>query len=447
MSTIGEKIKEMRLQRGFTQSELASGFVTPSMISQIEADRAKPSFPLLMNIATRLGLPVDYFMDEIDQQAFVYATIDLSTYYASIDKPDIALQILANIDEPEVFSVNYPSYGLLKAKCLRMMAQFDASVSLLETLREQSYRTQDKRLLFYVCKESGYVEYDAKNMVGAMHEWRKAIVIGKELLASDQTSTLFLQGDMTEVLILLDELTEREHQETESPSPFLQEALQWTENTQALKSISAALIEEATKIMKTDTPRAKLLTEKAIALQDSARWIEQSIYVQTKLAKQQGEIPTDPWIQNALAITSIHPFTFVATECTRIADKIEKKQPAHALQMIDRCYDILNEATQDNKNLYQTTFAVRVREMFGQLRIYEGEALRLQGDAKLAIQKLEQFIPSLSEETDKYILSKILAHLILWYHAMGDKTHIFELNEQLHQLWLLPDKPLMVNDI
>ncbi|KUO95710.1 helix-turn-helix domain-containing protein [Ferroacidibacillus organovorans] len=54
MTSIGQRIRELRLSRGMTQTQLAKDIVTPSMISQIEAGKAQPSSALLRKIAERL---------------------------------------------------------------------------------------------------------------------------------------------------------------------------------------------------------------------------------------------------------------------------------------------------------------------------------------------------------------------------------------------------------
>lgn len=56
---IGHRIRELRMKRGMTQTELARDIVTPSMISQIEAGKAFPSEGLLRKLAIRLDEPED----------------------------------------------------------------------------------------------------------------------------------------------------------------------------------------------------------------------------------------------------------------------------------------------------------------------------------------------------------------------------------------------------
>lgn len=66
--SLGTKIRELRLANGMTQSELGAGLVTPSMISQIESDKANPSYSVLEAIAVKLKTPLEYFLADIQTQ-------------------------------------------------------------------------------------------------------------------------------------------------------------------------------------------------------------------------------------------------------------------------------------------------------------------------------------------------------------------------------------------
>ena len=64
--TLGEKIKQLRIEGGITQSELASGEFTRNMLSRIENGAALPSLATLTHIANKLGVSAGYFLDESD---------------------------------------------------------------------------------------------------------------------------------------------------------------------------------------------------------------------------------------------------------------------------------------------------------------------------------------------------------------------------------------------
>lgn len=62
--TLGQKIKNARLERGMTQKELVGEAITRNMLSKIENDAATPSVRTLDYLARTLDLPVGYFLGE-----------------------------------------------------------------------------------------------------------------------------------------------------------------------------------------------------------------------------------------------------------------------------------------------------------------------------------------------------------------------------------------------
>lgn len=62
--TLGQKIKNARLERGMTQKELVGETITRNMLSKIENDAATPSVRTLDYLAHALDLPVGYFLGD-----------------------------------------------------------------------------------------------------------------------------------------------------------------------------------------------------------------------------------------------------------------------------------------------------------------------------------------------------------------------------------------------
>lgn len=83
---IGERIREIREQRGMTQSELAGDDITRNMLSRIENGAALPSLPSLCAIAKRLDAPVGVlFGDAKEYEAYrigseLHALIELGEF-------------------------------------------------------------------------------------------------------------------------------------------------------------------------------------------------------------------------------------------------------------------------------------------------------------------------------------------------------------------------------
>lgn len=62
--TLGEKIKDLRIASGITQSEVCQNVITRNMLSRIENGAALPSLPTLRYLAKQLGVSAGYFLDD-----------------------------------------------------------------------------------------------------------------------------------------------------------------------------------------------------------------------------------------------------------------------------------------------------------------------------------------------------------------------------------------------
>lgn len=71
---IGNKIKELRMQKGLTQEELADRCeLSKGFISQLERDLTSPSIATLIDLLQVLGTtPKDFFDDEADESQIVF---------------------------------------------------------------------------------------------------------------------------------------------------------------------------------------------------------------------------------------------------------------------------------------------------------------------------------------------------------------------------------------
>ena len=59
----GDKIREQRIVKGFSQAQLADLVgVTPSAVSSYETSERQPSCAVLIKIATRLNVSTDYLL-------------------------------------------------------------------------------------------------------------------------------------------------------------------------------------------------------------------------------------------------------------------------------------------------------------------------------------------------------------------------------------------------
>ena len=107
--TLGEKIKQARLEAGLSQRQLCGEEVTRNMLSQIENGTAKPSMATLSYFAARLGKPVSYFLEEdavLSPNQEVMTRARTAVLEGAGQK---ALQILADYRRPDANDNRSPS--------------------------------------------------------------------------------------------------------------------------------------------------------------------------------------------------------------------------------------------------------------------------------------------------------------------------------------------------
>jgi transcriptional regulator with XRE-family HTH domain len=100
--TIGERLKRLRLDRGFSQRELAAPGVSYAYISRIEAGTRTPSVKALRRLAAKLGVSADYLEtgSDLDPEAareLRLSNLELSVRLGEIEGVEPALR--AALDE------------------------------------------------------------------------------------------------------------------------------------------------------------------------------------------------------------------------------------------------------------------------------------------------------------------------------------------------------------
>ena len=66
--TLGKKIRDLRISRGLTQTDLAGDRITRNMLSLIENGSASPSVSTLIYLAERLDVPAGYFIPRDERE-------------------------------------------------------------------------------------------------------------------------------------------------------------------------------------------------------------------------------------------------------------------------------------------------------------------------------------------------------------------------------------------
>lgn len=125
MTTLGTRIRELRLKTGLTQTEFAKGIMTPSMQSQIESDRARPSFNVLARIADRLGVPMDELLVDIDMNYKCTGTYKMAKGLVNSRQYATAILLLENLLETPNPKLSKFDLQLDISRCYLELEQYD----------------------------------------------------------------------------------------------------------------------------------------------------------------------------------------------------------------------------------------------------------------------------------------------------------------------------------
>lgn len=446
MPTLGERIREARTQRGLTQSELADQLVTPSMISQIESDRAKPSYQLLRGIAQRLGLDVSYFLSDMEDRHILTSHLKTAEYYLLVGDIEPASDILEMVERPGLPGENLHLYLRLMAMTLRHTGKFIDAVHLMEELRESAYRTQDTPLLIQVHQESGYIEYAMKNWKGAMMEWRNAVRLAEELLKTPTSRRVELAWDLTDAYLAMANLAV-EQGDADGASRYLAEAQRLCATTSHLKSVADTYIVDANRLLNENLPSAaRAAADKALAVMGAARQVERQIVIDSKLNASSvldgGAIGLPPnentWTYSAIHTSGADPQAFLETEVQFIETLVEQGELEEARERINQGKALLTSYVQELQSS-PSWYEVYMTK----LDICKADWKHASGDLQGAIECLQQ-VYDRGEDNPRVRTRRIFSKLLAWNAEIGDVGQIVHLTEQL-QSWL-EIGPAMANE-
>ena len=145
---LGEKILQSRQALGLSQRQLCGDTITRNMLSQIEHGTAKPSMSTLRILASRLGKPVSYFLEE--DESVTPNQFRMEQARTAYDEKDYnkVLELLADYQGPDrIFDREYEL--LLNFSRISMAEQAEAqgkqiyARELLNQIKAVSYGMQE----------------------------------------------------------------------------------------------------------------------------------------------------------------------------------------------------------------------------------------------------------------------------------------------------------------
>lgn len=173
-STLGQKIRELRIRKGLTQGDLSAGLVTPSMVSQIESDKANPSHQLLCAIAERLETPVEYFLTDVQTQMEHVSAYQLACAYMANLQYEQAIELLQQLKKSHSTHVSMIDVSFQLAQCYLQLGSFGKARESLEYVYETAMTKKDSLLLAQVLQQMALLSLQKKEFPIAAHYLQKA---------------------------------------------------------------------------------------------------------------------------------------------------------------------------------------------------------------------------------------------------------------------------------
>jgi transcriptional regulator with XRE-family HTH domain len=134
--TLGERVRELRVNRGLSQSSLARGLVSPSYVSLIEAGRRLPEREILQAFAQRLGTTPDFLVTGVD--AAVAREELLNLRYAELalanGQVEEALKRFQALADESLLNRDAATWGL--ARALEAHGDLPSAIERIEALLE-----------------------------------------------------------------------------------------------------------------------------------------------------------------------------------------------------------------------------------------------------------------------------------------------------------------------
>lgn len=196
--TLGERIKELRKERGLTLVELAGSKITKGMLSLIENNKSNPSMDTLEYLAETLGVSISYLTQQGDNE-WTKAMLERSELYNAFDFPTelIKDEILPNIDKISQSKDGMTIYHLIrvyyrytgqsdkaeeitdliekfyKSIGLENLAVTDKMNNAISMMYEQDYKNAYETMKLIEADVEKYKEYDSSTYINYLF-WRSA---------------------------------------------------------------------------------------------------------------------------------------------------------------------------------------------------------------------------------------------------------------------------------
>ncbi|ARU62676.1 hypothetical protein CBW65_18110 [Tumebacillus avium] len=277
--TIGEKIRRLRLEKGMSQSDVADGFVTISMISQLERNKNTASVELLHHIARKLQVPLHELVKNELEQMEVFAKHKLIKVYLETAQPQQAKPLLVELKlQPDLSQADQIEVAIDYAECLNQLGLYDDAIEILLPLVTQleNNNFDDAYTLARIRNKLGNSSYQKRDLTNAYYNYHKAYDLIDRYETFDQLAA-FISFNLGNTLRLMG----HGHQ----AFLYLERSYSYFRSTTDIKRQADALFAHGRAYFQAfDTIRAAQMFEEAFVLYKGLNMISWAVKVQHHVA-------------------------------------------------------------------------------------------------------------------------------------------------------------------
>ncbi|MCX7569979.1 tetratricopeptide repeat protein [Tumebacillus sp. DT12] len=189
--SIGGRVRNYRLNRGFSQDELAEGICSRQTISFLENGQHLPSPEFLKKIADRLGVPFHEIMIDDTDELSAKIKLEVINIYIERNEYTRALDLIDHLqNSQELLEYQKRELELSKVDCLLGTNQPDAALEALTDLqmRLELQREPDDHLMAVVYNKLGTANYRLWNISNAHAHYMRAYQLTLRFQGIDVTA-------------------------------------------------------------------------------------------------------------------------------------------------------------------------------------------------------------------------------------------------------------------
>ena len=275
-SLSGQRIRELRQERGLTQTELAKGIVTPSMISQIEAGKAHPSDALLKQLAMRLDVSEEALSLAPTKDEALFGRLEIIGACIALGRLQEAEDLLKSALEPPAATLEL---HYLQGKLLLLRRQFSESFAALDEALRLAREQHRSEFMPDLLMLQGDVLFATGDVDVAIHIYEQALFIWRQRVAS---------GGIVEAQVAM-RLSEayRAKQDKAHARAFAEQAEERLSIGERSQNIAQLQLSEAIRMHEEGRhAEARRLSAEARSIFDVYHWLESSIEAEILLARQ-----------------------------------------------------------------------------------------------------------------------------------------------------------------